>query len=253
MDDKARKRLRRVMPRSRSPTPEPPTLPHLRRSSTPPLTASYTSVPALTSRDFTSLILDPSVQHTFTSTHLGSLQDTATELIAGEAATRKAFGALWRILQGDLQRRDRDHFDSPEDEDDDAEDQDLDERERDVRMSLRRSRRDPNLAEVPPLSNLFVSPVPVALGSGGNPSVPAPGSNGPTASGTERFISPQSQLETFEWCLGVMRELADHGKEYLSRLEEIRNGLGEAGATRAAVWRACRKGALDELVDGRTH
>lgn len=224
MDDKARKRLKRVMPRSRSPTPEIPTLPHL-RSSTPPLTASYTSVPTI-SRDFTSFILDPSAQHSFTSTHLNSLQDTATELIAGEASLRKAFGGLWRVLQGDLQRRD------PADSQDEDSDENEGE-ENDVRGSLRRSRRDSNLAEIPPLSHLFVSPMPVALG------------------GSERFISSQSQLETFEWCLGVMRELADHGKEYLSRLEEIRNGLGQAGAVRSSVWQAGRRTALDEMAEGR--
>lgn len=142
-------------------------------------------------------------------------------------------------------------MDSP-DEDEDGNEQDMNDRERDVRLALRRSRRDPSLPEIPPLSNLFVSPIPVALGAGGNPGGPTNGTNGLTLSNAERFVSPQSQLETFEWCLGVMRELADHGKEYLSRLEEIRNGLGEAGATRAAVWGACRRGALDELAEGRT-
>lgn len=225
MDEKARQRLRRVMPQSRSPTPEIPTLPHL-RSSTPPLTASYTHMPTI-SRDFTSFVLDPSVQHAFTSTHFISLQDTATELIAGEAAMRKAFGGLWRILQGDLQQRDPDSQDEDGDEEGD---------EDDVRVSLRRSRRDPTLPEIPPLADLFVSPIPVALGGA-----------------SDRYISSQSQLETFEWCLGVMRELADHGKEYLSRLEEIRNGLGEAGAVRSAVWQACRKTALDEMADERPH
>lgn len=226
MDEKARQRLRRVMPRSRSPTPEIPTLPHL-RSSTPPLTASYTHMPTI-SRDFTSFVLDPSVQHAFTSTHFTSLQDTATELIAGEAAMRKAFGGLWRILQGELQRRDP--ADSQDEDGGEEGDED------DMRVSLRRWRRDPTLPEIPPLADLFVSPVPVALGGA-----------------SDRYVSSQSQLETFEWCLGVMRELADHGKEYLSRLEEIRNGLGEAGAIRRSVWQACRKTALDEMADERPH
>lgn len=226
-DEKARQRLRRVMPRSRSPTPEIPTLPHL-RSSTPPLVASYTHMPTI-SRDFTSFVLDPTVQHAFTSSHFTSLQDTATELVAGEAAMRKAFGGVWRILQGDLQRREPT---DPQDECGEEGDEDED----DVRVSLRVSRRDPTPPEIPPLADLFVSPVPVTLGGA-----------------SDRYISPQSQLETFEWCLGVMRELADHGKEYLSRLEEIRNGLGEAGAVRRAVWQACRKTAIDEMADGRPH
>ena len=233
MDEKARKRLRRVLPRSRSPTPEAPNLPHL-RPPTPPLIASYNDQPSI-HRDFTSFVLDPSVQDAFTSTHIASLQDTATELIAGEASMRKAFGGLWRILQGDLQRPEGESDEEVGEHEHDDEETVVD--PADVRAALKRARRGSALPQdIPPLAHLFVSPNPVALG----------GAN-------DRYISPQSQLETFEWCLGVMRELADHGKEYLGRLEEIRNGLGDARAVRGAVWTACRKTALDELAEGRPH
>lgn len=199
----------------------------------------------------TSFILDPSVQHAFTSPHFTTLQDTATELISGEAAMRKAFGGLWRVLQGDLQRRDRDTESSESQE---AERWEEEEGEEDVRDLLRRSRpADTSQPEIPPLSHLFVTSMPVSLG--GAPSLQPPSSSNTLISdAVERLISPQSQLETFEWCIGVMRELADHGKEYLARLEEIRNGLGEAGAVRREVWGACRRGALEELErdDGRS-
>ncbi|KAF8311277.1 hypothetical protein DL93DRAFT_2083497 [Clavulina sp. PMI_390] len=252
MEAKARQRLRRVLPRSRSPTPEPPNLAHLRRSSTPPLVASYGSAPTINSADFTSFVLDPTVQHAFTSPHLATLQDTATELIAGEASTRKAFGSLWRVLQGNLQRRDPEAEEAGDGDEEYSEEREAEEREQeqiDSQATVRRRRGDASLAEVQPLAKLFVSPVPIPLGAfaalpGGIPATLAP--NGPS-----QIVDPSRQLDTFEWCLGVLRELADHGKEYVSRLEELRNGLGEANATRSAVWTACRQTALDELTERR--
>lgn len=243
MDDKARKRLRLAMPQSRSPTPEAPNLPHL-RATTPPLTAAYTSAPTI-NRDFTSFVLDPNVQQAFTSTHINSLQDTATELISGEAAMRKAFGGLWRVLQGDLQREPSDNEDEDEEEEESKEGEDKERGKQSLRASLRLARRGSTLPqEIQPLAHLFVSPTPVSLGNIGGI-----GGTGPS----ERLIPPPSQLETFEWCLGVLRELADHGKEYTARLEEIRNGLGQAGAVRSQVWGACRRAALEEIREGRPH
>lgn len=299
MEDRARRRLRQILPRSRSRSRSPQTLPHL-RSTTPPLTASYSPTSTI-HRDLTSFVLDPAIQHAFTSTNITELEGTATELVAGEAALRKAFGGLWRVLEGDvIGKRDAAAYaaangagssssmrstvvpeDSPEDG---AMDEDegpgggpnggsgggggggitpliptlnglpplpigADENDFEVvTAGGRRSgsaaaavaaralaRQQQHAQSLPPLHKLFVSPV----------SIPLPGPEPRT------FLSPQSQIESLEWALGVLRELADDGKEYTSRLEEIRDGLGHAGAVRGAVWRECRVEALEEMmVDG---
>lgn len=164
-------------------------------------------------------MLDPAVQHSFTSPNLSELEENATELIAGEAALRKAFGGLWRALEGDLTRRDVDHTRIDDDGDDPEDDEDDEESGR---------ARHP---EIPPLHKLFITPSPIPL----------------TGAESRTVLSPQSQLESLEWALGVLRELADDGREYTSRLEEIRNGLDMASAVRAAVWRECRAEALEEM------
>jgi len=222
IEDRARKRLRRVLPTSRSRSRSPQTLTHL-RSQTPPLTASYSPTVSV-HRDLSSFVLDPAVQHSFTSTNLSELEGTATELIAGEAALRKAFGGLWRALEGDLTRREVDHTRLDDDGDDPEDDEDDEE-----------SGRGGRHTEIPPLHKLFITPSPIPL----------------TGTESRTVLPPQSQLESLEWALGVLRELADDGREYTSRLEEIRDGLGRARAVRAAVWRESRAEALGEMrVDG---
>jgi len=83
------------------------------------------------------------------------------------------------------------------------------------------------------VQKLFISPA----------SVPLPGPEPRT------FLAPKSQIESFQWALGVLRELADDGREYTGRLEQIRDGLGNAGGLRGAVWRECRVEALEEMAE----
>jgi len=215
-EERARRRLQLAMLRSRSRSPPFESLPHL-RSQTPPLTASHV-LSLSVHRDFMTFVLDPAIQHTFTSDNFDELGSTATELVAGEAGLRKAFGRLWRVLEGDIYRHeivqgqiDEDGSHSPELEDEDGGD----------------SRRP---TYHPPLHRLFVTPSDIPLG-------PEP----------RTLLSPSSQLESLEWAIGVLRELADDGKEYTSRLEEIRDGLGHARSVRGVVWRECRTEALDEM------
>src|SRR5258708_5705479 len=143
------------MLRSRSRSPPFESLPHL-RSQTPPLTASHV-LSLSVHRDFMTFVLDPAIQHTFTSDNFDELGSTATELIAGEAGLRKAFGRLWRVLEGDIYRNeivqgqiDEAGCHSPELEDEDVGD----------------SQRP---AYIPPLHLLFVPPHDIPLG----PSPPA--------------------------------------------------------------------------------
>lgn len=218
LEDRARKRLRGVLSSSRLRSRSPQTLPHL-RPRTPPLTASYPLTSSI-HRDLTSFVLDPTVQRAFTSSNITELEGTATELIAGEAALRKAFGRLWRALEGDIAKRDQ-VVSRAEDEGEEPEDDEDDEDPRTGRHH-----------EIPPLQKLFITPA----------SIPLPGPDPRT------FLSPQSQVESLEWALGVLRELADDGKEYTLRLEDIRDGLGRAGAVRSTVWRECRVESLDEMM-----
>lgn len=229
MEERARKRLKRVLPQTPPSSPPTPTLPHL-RAVTPPLTASY--VPMATQHpNFSSFVLDPSVQHAFTSNNVVELGGTATELIEGEGALRRALGALWRALDVDgfrppVDDRGGSRKDTPngtgngdEDDDDDS-------------SSFRQHMRNgtSNDEELPPLHRLFITTQPIML-PGGEP----------------RPLLPQNQAESLEWSLGVLRELADDGREYTERLEEIREGLAQARAVRKAVWTACREAALDEM------
>jgi hypothetical protein len=66
--------------------------------------------------------------------------------------------------------------------------------------------------------------------------------------GSERsFVPVEAQLESLEKSLAALRELADDGREYVERLEEIRNGLGEMKAQRTLVWDVVRRKAVKEL------
>ncbi|KDQ20554.1 hypothetical protein BOTBODRAFT_26564 [Botryobasidium botryosum FD-172 SS1] len=230
MEERARKRLKRVLPQSPPSSPPMPTLTHL-RPVTPPLTASYVPM-ASQHPNFSSFVLDPSVQHAFTSSNVVELGATATELIEGEGALRRALGALWKALDVDSfrapaeernsSRRHTPNYmgngDNDEDEDDDSSS---------FRQHMRNGMSE---EELPPLQRLFITTQPIML-PGGEP----------------RPLLPQNQVESLEWSLGVLRELADDGREYTDRLEEIREGLAQARAVRKVVWTACREAALDEM------
>ncbi|KAG8927368.1 hypothetical protein FRC02_008251 [Tulasnella sp. 418] len=219
MEERARKRLKRFMPNQEPPSSPPlPTLPHL-RSPTPPLIAPY-SVPIDTHHSFTSFVLDPSVQHTYRSSNIRELERTATELIEGEGALRMAIGALWRAMEGDrglgayeVERTGR----SPSDRDSNG-DMDVDLRKDDENASSTRA------------SSLFISPHLIPVGPEGAVMLP-----------------PKSQMESFEWSLNVLRELADDSREYMERLEDIRDGLGVSRAMRKEVWTIAREQAVEEM------
>lgn len=192
--------------------------------------------------NFTSFVLSPAVQHAFTTDNLLELEGTATELVAGEGALRKAFGGLWRALEGDL----ADHVRA---EDDDRDDGDHGTRtnSRSTSPTPGKNRENGNghtngngngtvngLEEhAPPLHRLFISPASITL-----PTDP------------RAVLIPQSQIDSLDWALGVLRELADDGREYTARLEEIRDGLGKAGEVRNVVWKAVREEAVEEMESG---
>lgn len=106
-----------------------------------------------------------------------------------------------------------------------AEDEDMSERER-------RIARAPDLAQ--PMHKLFLTPFP----NGGTPMMEP-----------SHFGSPQMQLENMEKSLATLRELQDDSREYVERLEEIREGLGDVRRQRDLLWLKVRENALEELEE----
>jgi hypothetical protein len=81
-------------------------------------------------------------------------------------------------------------------------------------------------------------------GAGGSSS-----STGNAAFEPSHFASPEGQLERLEKALATLRELQDDGREYVERLEEIREGLSSVRAQRDVIWRIVRETAIKELQD----
>lgn len=52
-----------------------------------------------------------------------------------------------------------------------------------------------------------------------------------------------------EKALATLRELQDDGREYIERLEEIREGLGEVQTQRKGIWTLVRERALKEMTN----
>lgn len=215
-EDRARKRVKRMLPEDEDRSPSPPTLPHL-RSPSPPLTAPYPR-PTPEHYNFTSFVMDRAVTHTFRSVLIADLESATNGLIEGETALRRALGKLWHAMSGlDIQteavvpkREDE------EDEGDGAEAQ--------------RVARAPDLT--PSAHRLFITPYQNGNGAGYDPST---------------FAHPEAQVEMLEKSVSQLRELEDDTREYVERLEEIRESLGEVQAQRDLVWRVVRTNAVREL------
>ncbi|KII93398.1 hypothetical protein PLICRDRAFT_35598 [Plicaturopsis crispa FD-325 SS-3] len=221
-EERARKRLKLLLPATRR-SPSPPSLPHL-RSPSPPLESPYPP-PNVQHLSFSSYVMDKAVTHSFRSSLLDELEQATNGLIEGEATMRKALGRLWEVIGEDPDKRPSDSFVPKREEE---EDMTGEEDERDRRVS-----RAPDLT--PSADKLFL----LAYTNGGAPPVFEP----------SHFSSPEMQRETLEKSLATLRELQDDGREYVERLEEIREGLGDVSAQRDTIWEMVRERALKELQD----
>jgi len=215
VEERARKRLRLLAPHSRSPSP--PTLPHLRESS-PPLTAPYPP-PRSEHSHYATFVLDHSITYSFRNQLLRDLQATTANLIEGQATVNRALGRLWQVLS------EEDH--APKADEDVAKREDIDEDE-DMSERERRLAKAPDLSN--PLHKLFIEPYP----------------HEPLADPSQ-FGSPEMQMETMEKSLAALRELQDDSREYVERMAEIREILGDTRDQRDLVWRRVRENALVEL------
>lgn len=63
------------------------------------------------------------------------------------------------------------------------------------------------------------------------------------------FPHPEYQLDSLEKSLAALRALQDDSREYVERLEEIRDDIGFTRTQRNGVWDLVRNKALKELQD----
>jgi hypothetical protein len=167
---------------------------------------------------YMSFVMDKAVTHSFRSTLLDELEQTTNGLIEGEATLRTALGQLWQAINDSSDGM------PPGDTPIVPKQEDEDEREhQDERQS--RLARAPDLGSA--VHRLFLSDYPVAESS--------------------QLTSPELQQESLDKALATLRELQDDGREYVERLQEIREGLGDAGAQRDALWNMIRERAMQEL------
>lgn len=221
-EERTRKRIKLLLPQNKR-SPSPPSLPHLSRSPSPPLVAPYPP-PTAQHLSYSSFVMEKSVTHTFRSNLLDELENATNGLIEGEATMRRAMGRLWQVMSEDPSPKSLDVVTKKED----VEMEELSEQD----ARARRLARAPDLT--PPIHKLFL------FQYSGNP---------PLYGEQSHFTTPESQQGNLERAMAVMRELQDDGREYVERLEEIREGLGDIRAHRDGIWDMVRERAVQELQE----
>ncbi|KAK7694365.1 hypothetical protein QCA50_001551 [Cerrena zonata] len=219
IEEHARKRIKLMLP-PHTDEDEPITLPHL-RSPSPPITAPYPA-PEMQHTTYTSFVMDPSVTHTFRSCLLDELECATNNLIEGETSLRRALGRLIQVLHEDPDRENNGEDVVPKREDEgDGEEDD---------PEVQRLSRAPDLT--PAIYKIFLDNVP-------NMTAPIHDSR--------QQSREEAAFTNLEKSLGALRELHDDGREYIERLEEIREYIGYSRIQRNAIWDMVREKALKEL------
>lgn len=260
VEDRARKRLRLILPEfTGEPIERDPILPHL-RSPSPPMTAPYTPAP-LQHTSYTSSVFDPNVGTSFRSNLPNSLERSASELIQSEIALTRALGRFWSALTESASRlsAEKRHAIMKEQENINAE-------QSHSRMTadmvdgepLTNGTRgdsvppvapvypavpDSRLVELDPLTTqditmrIFTLPTHMRLEYFQPPA------------GVPEIISvaPQHQVDLVKRSMLAIRELQEDSKECMERLEEIREMLGKVKGLRDAVWAVMRSRAILEM------
>jgi hypothetical protein len=167
-------------------------------------------------------VLDKSVTYTFRSKLLTELENATNGLIEGEVTLRHALGRLWQVMSEDPGQKEAEEPVIPKMEDEEENGDEQGDR-------TRRTTRPPDLT--PTTHRLFIN----------NDSDPA--------AHDSHFSQPETQLESLQKSILLLRELQDNGREYVERLQEIREGLGDVRAQRNTVWNAVRERAIKELQD----
>ena len=169
--------------------------------------------------------MDKAVTRSFRSGLLDELEEVTNGLIEGEATLRRALGRLWQVIAEEGEETAKERTESAtavvtkvEDEED-GDREEMDGRER-------RVARAPDLT--PAIRRLFLNPP----------------TNGGGYDG-----SGDAQVDGLEKAIGSLRELEDDGREYVERLEEIREGLGEVRDERNGVWGMVRQEVIEEMQE----
>lgn len=167
--------------------------------------------------------MDNSVTHSFRSHLLDELENATNSLIEGEAIMKRALGRLWQVINEDAGGGQRVEEVIPKREEADG---NVGEDDLDGRLV-----RSPDI--IPNAHKLFLSYA----------------HDGPPVLDPSHFASPQMQQDTLEKSLATLRELQDDDREYVERLEEIREGLGDVRSQRNMVWEMIREKAIKEMQD----
>ncbi|KAG2023817.1 hypothetical protein CC2G_001430 [Coprinopsis cinerea AmutBmut pab1-1] len=170
--------------------------------------------------------MDKSVTHTFRSRLMDELEQATNGLIEGEATMRRALGRLWQVMSEDPDLKHNKSSIVPKREDEDEAQDDGDD------PRTRRVARAPDLT--PPTHKIFLL---------------SHANGGPAPYDTSHFTAPERQMETLEKSLATLRELQDDGREYMERLQEIREGLGDVRAQRNVIWNMVRERAIQEMQE----
>lgn len=170
---------------------------------------------------YTSFVLDKSIEEAFRSGIIDEQEQAANTLIQDEAAFRRALGRLFQLMGEDPHpppsTADANAEVIPKREDEEG-GQEAD--------NQRRLARAPDLSPV--THKLFLTRY--------------------TDQNEPPYENSQStQQERLERSLGILRDMQDDQREYVERLEEIRETLGEVRIQRDAVWTLIRKRAIEEL------
>lgn len=204
-----------------------PVLPHLRPTS-PPHVAPY--VPAATQHgNFMAYVLDETVQHAFRSRLLPDLQRATCNLIEGESDLKRALGRFMSVLADPpkhlaafpMTNGNHHHHHHEENGQQDAmvvsktEDADED----------LTALRDEEM--FPQINTMFVTNNDVNI--------------------LGHTLTARDQSEHLLKALGALRDMQDDGREYVERLAELREGLGEICYQRQSIWNLVRERALKEM------
>jgi hypothetical protein len=222
-----------LLPQSKSTrSPSPPSLPHL-RSPTPPPTGPYPSL-ATQHLSYASFVLDKSVTHTFRSPLIDELEKSTNSSIEAAAVMKKALGRLWQALSEDPDRlgvnsaSDSTVVPKTEPELESMDPEELADLEQASRLA-----RAPDLT--PTIYKIFL-----ALDNTPQGLVPGLSMSG---------LPIEAELENMQKGLAALREVQDDGREFVERLEEVRDGLGDARNQRNNVWDIVRRKALAEMKE----
>lgn len=220
-EERARKRIKLLLPQ---PTDDdaPVALPHL-RSPSPPAISPYPP-PSIMHTTYTSFVMDKGTTHTFRSDLVDELEETTNGLIEGETILRRALGRLWQVMNEDPDMGPGDASVVPKREEGGEGEEHSDREERIARA--------PDLT--PAVRKLFLTSYSERSSPGFDES---------------QFTQPDMALENLEKSMATLRELQDDGREYIERLEEIREGLGFVRTQRDGIWDLVRERTLKELQD----